>query len=121
MAILKKQKPKDPTQERLDKLSPIAQNVIKLITDANLPVGDHNAHDNNKFNNVAKEVIGQMLDNDVKYVDKEFLFQLVLQPFDEISQIVTKSLKESFNKTEQKLFGKDFRDVTLGDIDKILK
>ena len=114
-------KQKDLTKERMERVAPVALADLKRIAEAELPVGDHNAHDNDKFNAVAKEVIGDMISGELKYVDKEFLFQLVLQPFDMIGQIVNKSLSESLNKAEKNLFGKEFREVTLSDLDNILK
>lgn len=113
---------KDLTKEREEKLSPVAQKIINLISEAKLPLGSElHAHDNPKFSSVAKSILGVMLENEVKYVDSTFLFQLVLQPFDNIREIVMKSLSESFNKSEEKLFRKEYREVTLADLDRILK
>jgi len=113
---------KDLTKERDEQLSPVAHKIIKVIAEAVLPLGGElHAHDNPKFVGVTKEVLGIMLDNGVKYVDSTFLFQLILQPFDNTREIVMKSLGESLTRAETKLFGKGYREVTLRDLDKIIK
>ena len=114
-------KEKDLTKEREEKVVPVARKIIKLIIEAELPMGSIHAHDNPKFAATAKEVLGLMLEVDMKYVDKDYLSQVILQPFDSVMEIVKRSLGESFNNAEKKVFGKDFRDLTLGDLDKVLK
>lgn len=114
-------KEKDLTKERDERLIPLAQKIVELITEAKLPIGDVHAHDNAKFTNVARNILSIMLDANTKYVEKEYLFQLVFQQFDNIAQIVKKSLDESFNSAENKLFGKQYRELTLSDLDEVLK
>ena len=114
-------KEKDLTKERNERLIPVAQKIIGLIVEMELPMGNVNAHDNPKFTAAAKTILEEMLDANVKYVDIDFLFQLALQPLDNILQIVKKSLSESFNSAETKLFRKEYREITLVDLDRVLK
>lgn len=111
----------DATKERNERVAPIAQTVIKIIADANLPVGDVHAHDNPKFSSVAREVVSEMLNSEVRHADINALFQFVLQPFDMIAGIVKESLSKSFNDAESKLFGKDYSEITLSDLDDIIR
>ena len=112
---------KDATIERNERVAPLAQKVIKIIADANLPVGDVHAHDNPKFSAVAREVVSELMDSDARHIDITALFQFVIQPFDMIGAIVKESLAKSFNDAESKLFGKDYSTVTLKDLDDILR
>ena len=114
-------KPKDLTKERMKKMVPIARQVLEMIVDAELPMGDLHAHNNEKFNSLAKNILQLMLENEVKYIDKDFLFQLCLQPIDMAKEVVLKSLKNSFDQLIEKALKKDFLDVTLLDMDRILK
>lgn len=114
-------KKQDLTELTIKDLTPVVYEIIKIIADAKLPVGNVHAHDNSKFAIVSREVIGKMLDGNVKYLDRNLLFQLVLQPFDGTREMVTKSLSESLIRAETKLFGKEFSEVSLKDLDKIIK
>lgn len=117
--IAKKQE--DATEERNKRVVPIVQKIIKIIADAELPVGNVNAHDNPKFPAVAREVISELLDSEIRHTDITALFQFVLQPFDMVGTIVKDSLSKSFNDAENKLFGKDYEYVTLRDLEDILR
>ena len=112
---------KDLTKEREEKLAPVAQEIIEMIANAKLPIGETHAHDNGKFDHVAGEVLKLMLKHEVKYADKSFLFQLVLQPFDIVKETVHLSLTKSFDLVINRALKKDFGDVTLKDMDQILK
>ena len=114
-------KQQDLTEQTIKQLTPVVYEITKIITDAKLPIGNVHAHDNTKFSGVARDVIGVMLDGNVKYLDRNLLFQLVLQQFDGIREMVTKSLSESLIRAETKLFGKEFTEVSLKDLDKIIK
>ena len=62
-----------------------------------------------------------IIKNEVKYVDKDFVFQLVLQPIDQIKQIVLQSLSNSFDEVLNRALPKEFRELTLKDMDNALK
>ena len=113
-------KQRDVTKERNERVAPIAQKIIKIIADANLPVGDVHAHDNPKFSETARNVLSELLDSEMRHIDVTALFQFVLQPFDMVAGIVKESLSKSFNDAENKLFKKDYSEVTLKDLDDIL-
>ena len=53
--------------------------------------------------------------------EKEMVFQLVLQPFDNLKSVVVESLNQSFNRAEEKILGKDFQELDLQDIDAIIR
>ena len=74
-----KKKEKDLSAEREEKLTPIARKMVQMILDAELPFGNFLKNEFDRFNSVAQDVIQLMMDNNIKYVDKEFLFQLALR------------------------------------------
>lgn len=108
-------------QERIRKMAPLAKEVLKMIADSGVKVDAENAHDNDVYTAVAREVIQYLLDNNIKYMDKEFLFQLMLRPIEDIKEIVIRSLRHSFDYAIDKFFGKDLMDVTIGDLDEKIK
>ena len=121
MGKLFKNKEKDLTKERSKELIPVARGIVKLIVDADLNIGDQHKDDATRYDNVTKQILELMLEKNVKYVDKDFLFQLVLQPFDIIKESVQLSLRKSFDRAIDKSLGKEFREVRLDDLDKILR
>lgn len=114
-------KGKDLSKERDKQVIPVVKEVIKILAAADLPVGNLHANDNAKFDYVAKQILGLMLEHKIKYVDKDYLFSLVLQPFNVIKETVDASLKMSLDNVMNKSLGKDFRDVNLEDMDRLLK
>lgn len=116
-----KKKPNDPTKARMDEIEPIAREVMQAILDGNLPLGEDKSDEAiRKYDITTKRVLEMLLRHDIKYVDKDFLFQLVLQPFDRIREVVNVSLKKSLDLALDKVMGKDFREIRLFDLDRVL-
>lgn len=111
----------DLTKERVEKLTPIAYEILALITEAKLPIGDIKNESDESYNMVASKILAIMLREEVKYVDVDFLFQLVFQPPSIAKETVVLSLKHSFDQVINKSLHKEFRDVTLKDMDTILR
>lgn len=109
------------TNEVIEDLTPVVRAIIRIIYEADLPVGEVHAHDHAKFEYVKTEIVKVMLRENVKFSDKEFLFQLVLQPFDTMRDMVVRSLQKALDLSFAKIMGKEFRDWTVGDLDKVLK
>lgn len=106
---------------REEEVVPAALEILKFIAGKDLPTGEVHVRDNDKFQVIAKEVLGIMLKHNLKYVDKEFLFQLIKQPVDQIAEIVIRSLGRSFDTAIDKALKKEFREVRLEDLDKLIK
>lgn len=70
---------KDLSAEREKRLTPVAKELVGIVLGAGLPIGDYNKTGLDLFNDASQQIIQLMLDNDVKYVDKVFLFQLALK------------------------------------------
>ena len=111
----------DETKKTITELEPTVHEVIRMISEAKLPIGEIHAHDNAKLDAVAREVLAVCLRNNIRYTDRNLLFKLILQPFDMTFQIVLKSLSESFNHAVDKSFGKSIEELRLVDLDEVLK
>ena len=107
-------------KERLEECIPVAHEIIKIIADSGLSIGDTHARDNAQYEVVSKQILKLMLEKNLRYTDKDFIFQLILQPFDQVRQIVTKSLLKSLELAEEKAFGKNFLDLRLSDLNDVM-
>lgn len=109
---------------RLATLVPIVREIIKKITDAGLHIGDADTRTEGELNTYREacgNVISYMKDAGVKYTDLNFIFSLVLQPFDHVAGTIKNSLSMTRQDAEEKLLGKSVYDVTLQDLDDVLK
>lgn len=113
--------PPDATIESFNRLKPVARAIIQLVYEKAPAIGNNTNEEDDFYFKLAEEVLGFMRDNKVKYMEKESLFQLLLQPFDKIRTIVMSSLNKSANKAVDLRMGKQFGEVTLADLDEILK
>lgn len=112
---------RDLTKKRNKELIPVAKELIKLVAETSLPLGDIQESDHLQYKYFAKEILAVLLRNNVRYTDRHFIFQLILQPFDVLKGLVIKSLEESFSLAVDKKFGKDIENFRLEDLDRILK
>lgn len=109
-------------QERLDRCIPIAKAINKVLQESDAFIGDISPEERlAKYKEIAGNVIEIMRLAEVRYVDMNFIFQLAAQPVDSTKDLVTTSVIHSFNMAEQKLMKKDYMDLTLQDLDDILK
>lgn len=104
-----------------EQLKPVVQKILELIANLHLPVGNTSKEDEEKLYQASEQVLKLILDSNIKYMEKDILFQLVLQPLDTIKNIVLASLNRSANKVVARKFGKEFQEVTLQEMDEILK
>lgn len=111
----------DATEESFRRLKPLAQGIIELVAFEKMPMGNNSNEEDDRFFPVAEKVLALMRDADMKYSERENLFALLLQPFDKVRTIVLDSLNRSFNKAFDIKMGKAFLEVTLPDLDTILK
>lgn len=115
-------------KEMLERIVPIAKKALKIITEGDVLIGqnkDNSGKPVKEFYEFYKErstkVLELLRDNNLKYNDIETLVQFMVQPVDLFRNYITTSLKQSFEKAQAILWGKDHLDVTLQDLDKILK
>ncbi len=116
-----RQKLEKASIEREARVVPVVKQILALIAESGLSVGTLGEDAYKKYGEVAQRVIQVMIDAGLRYADKDMLFQLVLQPSDQLKDIVLRSLNRSFEKAEETLFGKPYMDLDLKDIDRVLK
>ena len=117
--IFKKQE-KDLNRERIAECVPIAKEILRVIVESNLKMGEVDKG-TDEYNEAAKKILQFMLDKNIKYVNNEFVFQLALQPLDMVRDLVTVSLKHSFDAALDKALGNSYQDVTMEDLNRLLK
>ncbi len=69
------------SKKRFDETMPVVKKIVRIIFDSDLPLRKIHARENIKFDAVAKECMTVMLDSGMRYVDKDFLFQLVTKEY----------------------------------------
>lgn len=111
----------DLTQQRLDRCLPVAQEILSILAASQPKMGEYEESWDACYNDIAEKVLKLMLEKDIHFSDKEFVFQLLMQPFEATRDFVIKALAISMDKAFEKKFGKDYSDVTFSDMDTILK
>jgi len=108
---------------RLERCRPIAQKIIEIIAESNLPTGDlfdkkqQMKEDESKaYEETTLKILRLVLDSGVLYADRNFIFQLIFQPVEQIKLKVLQSIDRSFERADENKWGKDTLDITMDDI-----
>jgi hypothetical protein len=113
-------------QERLTRCRPVAQKILEMIAAEQLPIGDIMDKGGlkedviGKYEDLAAKVLVLMLESNLRYSERNFLFQLVLQPYEQAKEKILNSVNRSFTTANEQKWGKDELDITMGDIHEIL-
>ncbi len=128
LKTFKEKEADDLSQQSLDRCLPVAKAILKIIAENDVYLGDLNddkgemkENINECYMKVAKQVLDVMLTHNLRYMEREYCFQLAMVAFEQTKDKVMNSLSMSFENCNTKLFGKDFMDVTLSDMDEILQ
>lgn len=109
-------------KERLDRCIPVARELIKLVASKadTIALGDvPQTHES--FDELALDILKLFLEKNVNWVDKEFIFQIALQPMTFAQNIAIDSLSRSWNTAVSGLFKKNFAQLTMADVDEKLR
>ena len=130
---IKDQKDKEKIQdnlheERLARCVPVARRILEIVS-SNFPYmgdisdksGQVKKEANDSYIKIAEEILKEMLDKNLYYTEKLFVFSLVEQALKLSQEKVQMSLERSLERAETKLFGKSVLDLTLQDLDYVLK
>lgn len=118
---IKENQAPDETAARLVALRPLIHEILRFVANADLPVGNNSEEEDNKYFPVAEEILRKLNRDGIMYIEKETVFQLLLQVIDKLKTIVIGSLQKSFNKAMDIKFGKEFDQISVTDIDETLK
>ena len=109
-------------KKSLDKLIPIADYILKLMGESKCPMGDITGTFPEDYNTMALKIQQKFLDENLKWIDRHFVFQLVQQAVDFVKNTTQEHLEKSFNFASRTAWGnKDMVDLTMSDVDKMLK
>ena len=108
-------------KKQLERCIPFAKLVLKTVLEADLDMGDNKDLDEKKYQDTGLKVIAALMESNVAFTDRQFIFQLALQPISKIQELVVESLTKSFNIASEKKWGKDMMDITINDINNVLK
>lgn len=100
---------------------PIAHAILEVIAESKLKLGKLDPKDYKGYDESALRIITLMLEKNINYSDKNFIFQLVMQAVEQTQDTVIRNLEKSFDFALDKKFGKPYSDVKMSDIDNILK
>lgn len=113
---------KDEAKKRLERCIPIAKEMILLISISDVVLGEADAVVNAKvYDDIAEKMLKKMLNANIPYSDRQFIFQLAMQAIEMTQEKVIKSIERSYEIARDKMWGKSYFDVNLKDIDDQLK
>jgi hypothetical protein len=114
-------------QKRLDRCLPVAEEIMKMVVESKLPMGtlgdkkgEMKEDVRETYESFSAKVLAYMLNSNMHYMDKDFVFQLIFQPFEQVKNIVVNAVNRSFERSEEILFKKDILDIDFQDIHEIL-
>lgn len=114
----------DLTKLRDDETVPIAREVIKIIANTeNLALGQYVSDEKRVqcYEPIYHEIMRLFVDRDVKLKNISYAFQLVQQALQFTSDMMAESVKMHDKQASGILFGKDADDITINDIERVLK
>ena len=69
----------DETKAQNDRCFPVVRSILKLIGDANLPMGQIDDEFKTAYNKLTDDVIDKMLESDILYIERHHIFNLMTQ------------------------------------------
>ena len=122
MSNLRK-KSKVATDNRNERCVPVAKEVLKIIAKHDPLLHDQQHFDKiaESYTPISEEIMQLMFDKDLLYTEVQYVWSLVLVAFEKSREFVTESVENSLDKIMDIQWGKAKKDVTLGDMDKVLR
>jgi hypothetical protein len=113
----------DLTALRDAKCVPIARRIIKMLGNVEtMPVNTKDVAElNATFVPLTSDVLGVLLEEDVKFDEVNYVMRLVLEAYDTLNNYLSQSLNKSMDKASGYFWGKEYTEVTIGDMDRMLK
>lgn len=116
-------------KERMERCVPVAEEILKIIANGSPYLGEVSQESgepieeaNDKYNQLAGQVLELLLEKNIKFTEKLFVFALVEQAVSLTKEKVQNSLERSMEKAEASLWGiDDIMNLKLSDIDKQLR
>lgn len=114
-------------KERTARCAPVAQKILEMMAEEKLPIGEladkkgqMKEEVKSKYEDFAAKVLVLMLESKIKYSERNFVFQLMMQPFEQVKEKIINSIDRSFSRANEEKWGKDEMDISMADIHDIL-
>jgi hypothetical protein len=120
--VKEEEKKEDTTEKQLERCIPVARQVMKEIADSGVEIGNLKAEEvDAKFNAVRTSCLKAMLDANLLVNDVSMVLALILQPFELTCKGVESAFQMTLKQAAEKKWGKPSGEITLQEIDEILK
>ncbi len=108
--------------EREVRCIPVAQEIIKLISEKDMKMGAYVTEEERRecYGSLSKDILEYMKERDIKFNETAFCFALVLEVVNHTKDMIQNSLQMSMDFCDEKLWGKEFNKITLQDMDDLL-
>ena len=117
---------KEEYKARTKRCLPVAQKILEMLAAEKLPMGEladkqgeMKEDVKGRYEDFASKILVLMLESGILYSERNFLFQLMMQPFEQTKEKVIRSVERSFERAFTEKW-KDELDITMGDIHEIL-
>lgn len=110
------------TDEKLVKLIPVAKEILKRVADHDVLIGNITEDEKKEaYKSFSSEMIDYFVKEELTAYDVEMVFKLAMQAYDSLANVTMNSINLAYELAIKELFGKDKIDVTLKDLNSILK
>jgi len=109
-------------QARIARCAPVSKKVIAIVAKNldSIVLGESVDCDRSILE-TAREILELFVAENVRWADRAYVLQLVLQPFAHLNEKISASLDMSWDKALGILFKKDYLDLTFVELDEVLK
>lgn len=112
----------DLSEEQLKRCIPVAHRLVKIISDAELPLGNLKKEEvGGVYDDVIKTSLQSFLDADLQVGDVQLVLALAMQSLDLVLKGVDHAMKINLSAASEKLWKMSPEEVRLQDIDKMLR
>jgi hypothetical protein len=120
---LTEEQKREQFMDRVKNNAPLAKKIFQILAanSDNLILGESNeVKDASVYDEMAVEVTSLMLAENIRFWDKDFVFTLAFQAFDELKRRVVNSADRYYDNAVDKLWGKDTLDLQFQDINNVI-
>lgn len=127
LKILKDGKLKDRkiADARDERCIPMAYFILKMIADKQPPMAieqkDVERLKKEFYEPLSRDIIGEMLEAGFRYNEINYTFRLLREPIEHLATIMEETANMHYETAETILFGKPYNEITINDIDRIVK
>jgi hypothetical protein len=112
---------RDYTKERNDKCIPVVWEIMKIISENKGKIGEVTKEDYDSYNDLQVKVLTLFKEKDLTQNDITYIKALLLQAVELPYNLCSDSILRSYDKAVEKIWGKEEIDISVSDIDKVLK